>query len=54
MGLVSTVGDWFLDIKNDTWIWITRLNHQEWFVLLGIVAVLGFLCMRGFGSNGRA
>lgn len=33
------------------WAWINGLDRHEWFTLLIVVMVLGFLCMRGFGSR---
>ena len=33
------------------WGWFNALNTEEWFVVLGITAVAGFLCMRGMGSR---
>ena len=46
-------GQWFSTSINDTWNWLNSLSYQEWFLLLGIVAASGFLCMRGYGSRGR-
>jgi len=40
-------------LLNDTWVWFNRLNRDEWFSLLAIVAGLGFLCMRGFKGRGN-
>lgn len=37
---VRTVGHWF-----------DRLNRQEWLALLLVVMVVGFMCMRGYGSR---
>jgi len=54
MGFVSAVGDWFLNIKHEMWLWFASLDPQEWFVLLGLTALFGFLCMRGFGSRSKA
>lgn len=51
--LISRMSDWFGTSVIETWNWFNSLNSQEWFLLLGIVATLGFLCMRGFGSRGR-
>jgi hypothetical protein len=31
--------------------WINGLDRQEWLVVLVVAMVLGFLCMRGFGSR---
>jgi hypothetical protein len=51
--LITTVSDWFGVLLHNTWNWFNSLNVQEWFLLLGIIAALGFLCMRGYGSRGR-
>ena len=52
-GFITKISDWFQSLLHETWNWLNRLNYQEWFLLLGIVAVLGFLCMRGFGSRSK-
>ena len=39
------------EIYRDTWYWFGQLNQQEWLLLLVVVTVLGFMCMRGFGSR---
>jgi hypothetical protein len=31
--------------------WVLSLNKQEWLALLVVVTVVGFLCMRGYGSR---
>ena len=33
-----------------TWHWFNGLHRSEWLVVLAITTVLGFFCMRGFGS----
>ena len=38
---------------HETWVWFTRLNHEEWMALLAIGALLGFLCMRGMKGRGN-
>ncbi len=53
MGIWSAIDSWFQMVLRETWSWIAMLNFQEWFVLLGITAGFGFLCMRGFGSSTR-
>jgi len=50
---MTAIGDWIQASIHDTWIWLNHLNYQEWFLLLGIVAALGFLCMRGYGTRGN-
>ena len=47
------VTDWFSGSLNETWNWFNSLHYTEWFLLLGIVASLGFFCMRGFATRGR-
>ncbi|MCA9239587.1 MAG: hypothetical protein KDA37_05285 [Planctomycetales bacterium] len=39
------------DAPGDTWAWFNSLSRDEWFIVLGVVTLLGFLCMRGFGSR---
>ena len=51
MGIPSAIGDWFKTVLYETWNWFLMLNYQEWFVVLGIVALFGGLCMKGFGSR---
>jgi hypothetical protein len=31
--------------------WVLSLNRQEWLIVLVAVTVIGFFCMRGFGSR---
>jgi hypothetical protein len=38
-------------ILQTSWNWVSRLDKQEWLLLLIAVTALGFLCMRGFGSR---
>jgi hypothetical protein len=49
----TNFGDWIQIQFQYGWSWINQLNFEEWFLLLGIVTVLGFLCMRGYGSRGN-
>jgi hypothetical protein len=42
---------WLQGVWNDSWLWIDRLDRQEWLVLLALVTGLGFLCMRGYSSR---
>ena len=51
MRLLDTIRYWFQNGLRDSWSWVCSLNTQEWFLLLGITAAAGFLCMRGFGSR---
>ena len=53
LGFITSFTDRFQVMLNDSWNWFNSLNYQEWFLLLGIVAALGFLCMRGYGSRGN-
>ncbi len=52
-GFITRFDDWFQSLFRSIWNWLNSLDYQEWFLLLGIVAVLGFLCMRGFGSRSK-
>jgi hypothetical protein len=51
MWVLDAFGLWIKNGLRESWIWITGLNYQEWFLLLGITAAAGLLCMRGFGSR---
>lgn len=51
MWMLDSIGRWIRTALNDGWHWVVSLNLQEWFLLLGIAAAAGFLCMRGFGSR---
>jgi len=42
---------WLGQCSGSVWAWFNGLERQEWLVLLGTVAVLGFFCMRGYGSR---
>jgi hypothetical protein len=39
--------------KADLWSWFGRLTREEWVVVLALVALLGFLCMLGYGSRSK-
>ena len=39
------------DVYRSFMNWFTRLDREELFLALVVVMVLGFLCMRGFGSR---
>lgn len=43
---------WIHTTIQQTWSWFSTLSQQEWMVVLGIVTVFGFLCMRGFTHRG--
>jgi hypothetical protein len=49
--MFDAIGHWLQKGVHDAWTWVVQLNYQEWFLLLGITAAAGFLCMRGFGSR---
>jgi hypothetical protein len=51
MWVFDAIGQWINTGVNDAWRWIFGLSYQEWFLLLGLTACAGFLCMRGFGSR---
>jgi hypothetical protein len=36
---------------HNTMDWFNSLDRQEWLAVLMIGMVLGFLCMRGYGSR---
>jgi hypothetical protein len=52
MNYVYEAQAWLAGLKGETWRWFSALSQQEWMVLLGIVAVLGFLCMKSFTQRG--
>ena len=54
MSAINSVGDWIQLVLIQSWQWFNSLSYQEWFVVLGITAMAGFICMRGFGSRGRS
>lgn len=41
------------EIRGDVWDWFNRLSREEWVVVLAVTAVLGFLCMLGYGSRSK-
>lgn len=43
---------WLNATCGEVWQWLNTLSQHEWMVLLGIVAALGFLCMKGFAHRG--
>jgi hypothetical protein len=43
--------EYFSNLFESFWGWLFLLNHEEWMLLLAIVAGCGFLCMRGLGSR---
>ncbi|MFO0899570.1 MAG: hypothetical protein U0836_19250 [Pirellulales bacterium] len=36
---------------NDVMRWVTSLDKQESLLMLVVVTIVGFFCMRGFGSR---
>jgi hypothetical protein len=49
--IAEQAGEYVSWVFESFWDWLFLLNHQEWMLLLAIVAAAGFLCMRGFGSR---
>jgi hypothetical protein len=41
----------FYQCYKATMNWAMGLNRHEWLVMLALVTVIGFFCMRGFGSR---
>ena len=35
------------------WQWFNSLTREEWVVVLGVVCVMGFFCMLGYGSRSK-
>ena len=48
---LAAIGEWVQTTMSGTWQWFNELNYQEWFIVLGITAAAGLLCMRGYGSR---
>ncbi|QDS99713.1 hypothetical protein [Adhaeretor mobilis] len=53
MQYLDLVGQFFSGALNDCWAWVTQLNLEEWFILLGVTSGVGFLGMRGFSNKDR-
>jgi hypothetical protein len=49
--LLHRINSWFRGFASDGWTWIDSLNREQWLLFLGLTSVLGFMCMRGFGSR---
>lgn len=41
----------FHKCSHSTMQWVLSLDRQEWLIVLLVVTVLGFFCMRGYGSR---
>lgn len=39
------------DLYNQIMNWCAHANRTEWMVVLVVAMLLGFLCMRGYGSR---
>ena len=39
------------DSYYSTWGWLNSMDLQQWLTLLFVTMLIGFLCMRGFGSR---
>jgi len=53
MKLAEPIGDWIQANLHAIWAWCNQLTYQEWFLVMGLAAGFGFLCMRGFGSRSK-
>jgi hypothetical protein len=42
-----------VNVSGDVWQWFNCLTREEWVVVLAVVAVLGFICMLGYGSRSK-
>ena len=47
----TSIGHRFNAALRDSWDVVNHLDRQQWLMLLAVVTVVGFLCMRGFGSR---
>jgi hypothetical protein len=52
-GFIDTIYDRTSGYAGDLWGWFNVLTREEWFVVLALVSVLGFLCMLGYGSRSK-
>jgi hypothetical protein len=39
------------ELKRETMQFIVGMDRNEWFVAFGLLVLIGFFCMRGFGSR---
>lgn len=51
MKYFDAFGVWINEFLRNTWSWLNSLSYHEWFLLLALTTVVGFMCMRGFGSR---
>jgi hypothetical protein len=52
-GIFERFYDQSANVSGDVWQWFNALTREEWVVVLGVVSVLGFLCMLGYGSRSK-
>lgn len=50
---LDLLSQWVQSAMYDGWAWVNRLSLEEWFILLGLTACVGFLAMRGFSNKDR-
>lgn len=52
---METVSNFFSEklstYVGEGWRWFAALNREEWMIVLAAAALLGFLCLRGYGSR---
>lgn len=53
MQYLDLIGQFISGAISGGWSWVTTLNLEEWFILLGVTSAFGFLCMRGFSNKDR-
>jgi len=51
MDYADAFGTWMQSTLNQSWHWFNTLNTEECFFVLGLSAIAGLMCMRGFGSR---
>ena len=51
MKIYTTVMSWIYGVTGSVWLWCNQLDRQQWLVLMACATVLGFFCMRGYGSR---
>ncbi|MEN1681885.1 MAG: hypothetical protein AAGJ46_20075 [Planctomycetota bacterium] len=49
--IIEFVSETWSECYDSGWAWFAALNREEWLVVLAVGCLLGFLCMRGFGSR---
>ncbi len=51
MSVIDRINQSMDSLYLGVWRWLFALNREEWILTLAIGSILGFLCMRGYGSR---